>query len=62
MGLMANIPAVEAAETLVTARAIAIAMGDAKTLAACLYATTGNARLAQRVEVQAMMAKGRING
>ncbi len=51
---MANIPRIEAAQALVQARAINIAFGDSKALAAALYATTGNARLAQRVEIDAM--------
>lgn len=58
MGLMANIPAIEAAESLTLARAIAIALGDEKSLASCVYASTGNARLAQRIEVQAAMHRG----
>ena len=51
---MANIPRIEAAQALVHAKAINIAFGDSKALAAALYATTGNARLAQRVEIDAM--------
>ena len=59
MGLMANIPAIEAADALTFAKAISIALGDAHTLASCVYASTGNARLAQRVEVQAAMNRGK---
>ena len=51
---MANIPRIEAAQALVQAKAINIAFGDSKSLAAALYATTGSARLAQRVEIDAM--------
>lgn len=51
---MANIPRIEAAQALVHAKAINIAFGDAKALAGALYATTGNARLAQRIEIDAM--------
>jgi hypothetical protein len=61
MGLMANIPSIEAAEALTLARGIAIAFGDSKMLAASIYQTTGNDRLAQRVEIMASMQKG-MNG
>jgi hypothetical protein len=54
MGLMANIPAVEAAQALVFARGIGMAFGDHKSTAAAIYATTGSGRLAQRVEIDAM--------
>lgn len=54
MGLAANIPSVEAAQALVFAKAISIAFGDAKAFAQSIYQTTGNARLAQRVEIDAM--------
>jgi hypothetical protein len=55
MGLSANIPAVEAAQSLTFARAIAIAFGDGKSLASCVYLTTGDGRLAQNIEVQSAM-------
>lgn len=58
MGLHANIPAVEASEALVMARAIAVALGDSKMLAACIYQSSGNDALAQRVEIQARMNRG----
>jgi hypothetical protein len=45
---------VEAAQALVFAKAISIAFGDAKAFAQSIYQTTGNARLAQRVEIDAM--------
>lgn len=53
MGLMANIPAVEAAQSLAMAKAIGIALGDAHSTAEAVFLTTGDARLAQRVEIQA---------
>lgn len=58
MGLFANIPVIEAHESLVMARAIAMAMGDGKSLATAVYAVTENSRLATRVEVQAQLAQG----
>ena len=58
MDLHANIPAVEAAHTMATAKAIAIALGDAKALAECVYLTTGDAAMAQRVEIRARMERG----
>jgi hypothetical protein len=61
MGLAVNIPVVEAAQSLMMARAISIAMGDAKNLAACVYLTTGNDRLAQKVELDAVRQRG-MNG
>lgn len=54
MGLMANIPAVEASQALVFARGIGIAFEGGKSLAAAMYLATGNGRLAQRVEVDAL--------
>lgn len=54
MGLMANIPAVEAAQALVFARGISIAFEGGKAMASAIYAATGNGRLAQRVEIDAM--------
>lgn len=62
MGLFHNIPIVEAAQTLATARAIAMAMGDAKSLAAAVYAVTENPRLATRIELQATLQNGAMNG
>jgi len=59
MGLMANIPAVEAAQALTLARAIGIGLGNEQMLAHAVYLTTGSARLAQKVEVQAKMTRGR---
>lgn len=61
MGLFANITAVEAAHTLSVVRAIGIALGDTKSLAGCIYEMTGDARLAQSIEVRANMNRG-ING
>lgn len=61
MGLMANIPAVEAAQALTLGRGIAIGLGNEKMLAQAIYLTTGNARLAQKIEVQAQMSRG-LNG
>jgi hypothetical protein len=57
MGLAANIPAIEAAQSLVMAKAIGIAFGNAKLHAECVYLTTGSGRLAQRVEIAAQRAK-----
>jgi hypothetical protein len=54
MGLMANIPAVEAAQALVFARAISIAFGDGKQMASTVYAATGSSRLAQKIEIDSM--------
>lgn len=54
MGLAANIPAIESAQALVFAKAIGIAFGDGKALAAAIYAATGSGRLAQRAEIDAM--------
>lgn len=54
MGLAANIPAIEAAQALVFAKGIGIAFGDGKALASAIYAATGNARLAERTEIDAM--------
>lgn len=62
MGLMANIPVIEAADSLTMSRAIAIAFGDAKSLAHCVYLTTGDARLAQNIEVRAAMDRGLRGG
>ena len=62
MGLMANIPAVEAAQALTFAKAIAIAFGDGKSQAQAVYDMTGNARLAQKIEVQARMQEGMNRG
>jgi hypothetical protein len=61
MGLTANISAVEAHQTLVMARAIAITFGDSATLASTVFSATGSAKLAQRIEVQAQMKKA-MNG
>lgn len=61
MGLAVNIPSVEAAESLVLARAIGIALGDSKSLASCVYMATGNAKLAQRIELDAVREKA-MNG
>lgn len=58
LGLIANIPAIEAESVLLTARGIAIAMGDTKTLAETVLQVTGSDRLAQRIEVQAQMQRG----
>jgi F0F1-type ATP synthase membrane subunit c/vacuolar-type H+-ATPase subunit K len=58
MGLFANIPAIEAAESLIVARAVAMALGDGKSLAGAVYAVTENPRLATRIEVQAQLAQG----
>lgn len=59
MGLSANIPAIEAAQALMLARGIGIAFGDPKGLAQAIYASTGNERLAQRMEITAQMEKAR---
>lgn len=61
MGLMTNIPAIEAAEALVLARGIAVAMGDTKSFVSCIHQVTGNDQLAQKIAVQAAMQKG-LNG
>jgi hypothetical protein len=57
MGLTANLPRIEASQSLVFARAIGIAFGDSKALAAAIYEATGNGRLAQRVEIDGMRGK-----
>lgn len=57
MGLYANIPAVEAAQSIALARGIAIAFGDADAMAESVYATTGNARLARNIKIRAAMRK-----
>ena len=44
------------------AQGIAIAFGDGRAQAQAAYDVTGNARLAQKIEVQAMMQKGMQNG
>lgn len=62
MGLYANIPTLESESALVTARAIAMAMGDSKSLAHAVYTATGNSRIATRIEVQASLARGEANG
>lgn len=62
MGLFHNIPMVESAQALSTARAIAMAMGDAKSLAAAVYSVTENPRLASRIEVQAALRNGASHG
>ena len=61
MGLMANIPAIEAAQALSIAQGVAIALGNEKLLAKTIYDSTGNARLAQKIEVQARMER-HLNG
>lgn len=58
MGLMANIPAVEAQQAMVFARAIGIAFGGGKALASAVYEATGNGRLAQRLEIDALRSAG----
>lgn len=55
MGLFANIPAVEAAQAIVTAKAVAIAFGDAKLTAHTVFLATGDARAARNIEIQAAM-------
>jgi len=62
MGLYANIPAIESAEALVLAKGISIAFGDSRNMASAIYLTTGNAALAQRVEIQAAVEKAHANG
>ena len=58
MGLAANISAVEASQTLVMAQAIAVALGDdPKLQAQIVHRSTGNDRLAQRIEIQAQMQR-----
>lgn len=58
MGLFANIPAVEAIRATEVARGIAIAFGDSKMLAQCVYAITGDARAAQNIEIKGQMQRG----
>jgi hypothetical protein len=58
MGLAANIPSIEAARQLEMASAIAIAFGNAKALASAVFAETGSAKLAQRIEIAAFREKG----
>jgi actin-related protein len=57
MGLYANITAVEASQSLVTAKAIAIAMGDSKSHADCIYRATGNSKLAKRIQIEGIKAR-----
>jgi hypothetical protein len=57
MGLYANIPAIEAAQSMTTAKAIAMAFGDAKSQSDCVYQMTGNARLAKRMHIDSIKAK-----
>lgn len=54
MGLFANIPSIEAHRSMEIARGIAVALGDPKMLAQCVFLTTGDGRLAQKVEINAM--------
>lgn len=59
MGLAANIPAVEASQSLVMAQAIALALGDDPKLhASMIYKATGSSALAQHTEVQGHMKRG----
>ena len=62
MGLMANITAVESAKAMTFAQGILIALGDGRAQAQAVYDITGSSRLAQKIEVQAMMQKGMQNG
>lgn len=57
MGLMVNIPAVEASQSLALARGVAIALGDAKTASDAIYEATGDAKQAKRAYVEAMRNK-----
>lgn len=57
MGLFANIPAVEAAQSIALAKGIAMAFGDGDLMAESVYAMTGNARLARNIKVRAAMRK-----
>jgi hypothetical protein len=57
MGLYANIPAVEAMRAIEIAKGIAVAFGDGKSLASCIYAITGDARAAQNAEIQSQMRR-----
>jgi len=62
MGLAANIPAIEAAEALTLAQGIRLALGeDPSAHARAVFAATGSAALAQRIEVQGKMRKA-MNG
>lgn len=62
MGLFANITAVESAKAMTFAQGICIALGDGRAQAQAVYDITGSSRLAQKIEVQAMMQKGMQNG
>jgi hypothetical protein len=62
MGLFANIPNVEAAQSLALARGISIALGNESALAAAIFSITGSEKLAQRVEIQSRLAKAHNNG
>lgn len=62
LGLYANIPSIEAAQSLVTAKAIAVALGDGKAYADCVYRTTGSAKLAQRIQIESIKAKNERHG
>lgn len=57
LGLMLNIPAIEAAHALQVARGISIAMGDSKSLGGAVYDMTGDSRLAHRATVASEVAK-----
>jgi len=62
MGLYMNLSAIEAAQSLAVAKGVAIAFGDESALASAVFATTNNERLAQKIEIQARMAKVHAQG
>jgi len=67
MGLYMNLPTIEAQHALAFAKGVAIAFGSETALSSAIYALTSNDQLAQKVEVQARMARmhaqgGRGNG
>jgi hypothetical protein len=62
MGLFANISAIESAQALTFARAVAMAFGDGDGIADAIYAVTGNARLARNIKIRAAMRRDNANG
>lgn len=62
MGLYMNLPAIEAQHALTMAKGIAIAFGSETALSSAVYAVTSNEQLAQKVEVQARMARMHAQG
>ena len=62
MGLFANIPAIESQRALEIARGLSIAFGDGRSQAMAVYQSTGSAKLAQSVEIEAFRRKAQNRG